>query len=280
MSDYELLDSGELEKLERFGQFVLRRPDPQAIWKKALTQEAWSLADASFSNETKWKAKGDLPKEWPVEIGGFKFSLSISGFKHVGVFPEHEENWAWLSDQLRRKVGANKLRVLNLFGYTGGATLALAKAGAEVTHVDSSKISVEKASENAKQNGLGEAKIRWMVDDADGFLKKEIKRGNKYDGIVLDPPSFGKGAKGEVWKIEEGLGSLLEKCKEVLNQGGFLLLNGYAEGFSPDSYAQALSSVFQIPLDKIESGKLFIKEKTERGFILPAGIYARFDNKL
>lgn len=279
MEEYELIDSGGLEKLERFGQFVLGRPDPQAIWKKALPEAEWNKAQAIFNPKTKgWDKEKGVVDEWVAEIGGLKFNLSLSSFKHIGVFPEHVENWKWLKEQLKAKsleLRENKPKVLNLFGYTGGATMAVAKALAEVTHVDASKISVAKAKENAKLNSLEDAPIRWIVDDADKFVKKEISRGNKYDGIILDPPSFGRGVKGEVWKIEEGLLPLLLNCAKILNPNGFLLLNGYAEGFAPDSYAELLSSVFNLPIEKVESGKLFIKESSSRNFILPAGIYAR-----
>jgi 23S rRNA (cytosine1962-C5)-methyltransferase len=268
--DYELIDSGEGEKLERFGEFVLRRPDPQAIWRVERLED-WSKADAVFNNG-KWKEKKELPKFWNVKINDLVFKISLSSFKHTGVFPEHVENWKWISSLLQSPV--SNLKILNLFGYTGGATLAAAKGGAEVTHVDASKPSVARAKENANLSGLDKAPIRWIVDDAAAFVKREIKRGNKYDGIILDPPSFGRGAKGEVWKIEENLMPLLQSCKEIWN-GGFILLNGYAAGYSSDAYAQIVSSVFNIELSKIEKGELYIKEKSERGFVLPAGIFAR-----
>lgn len=271
LESYELIDSGEGEKLERYGEFVLRRPDPQAIWGKINPTE-WEKADAFFK-DGKWKEKKELPKFWNVKIGELVFKIGLASFKHTGVFPEHASNWSWTENLL--KIENRKLKILNLFGYTGGATLAVAKEGAEVVHVDASKPSVARAKENANLSGLGEAPIRWIVDDALDFVKREIKRGNKYDGIILDPPSFGRGAKGQVWKIEEGLLALLQACKEIWN-GKFILLNGYAAGYSSDAYAQILSSVFGIELSKIEKGELNIKESGERGFLLPAGIFARF----
>ncbi len=269
MEGYQLLDTGDFEKLERWGFFVLQRPDPQAFWQKGLSKSEWDKSDAVF--DKKWIFKNGMPKGWDIFFEGLTFGISLSSFKHTGVFPEHKDNWEWIS--LQTKLNS---KILNLFGYTGGATLAAAKSGGELTHVDSSKISVEKAKENAKLSGLESAPIRWLVDDAEIFVKKEIGRGNKYDGIILDPPSFGRGAKGEVWKIEKDLIPLLENCKKILKEGGFLLLNGYAEGYSGDAYAQLLSSVFNIPLSQIESGHLCIPESSSRHFLLPAGIYARF----
>jgi 23S rRNA (cytosine1962-C5)-methyltransferase len=276
-NQYELLDSGNFSKLERFGEFTLARPDPQAIWQK-FSPLKWAEAQAVYTKS--WKFNSEMPKEWEVEIADFKFKINLSSFKHTGVFPEHAENWNWIEKQVAssKETASRKMKVLNLFGYTGGATLAAARSGAEVTHVDASKLSVSKAKENVELNNLKEAPIRWIVDDASSFLKREIKRGNFYDCIILDPPAFGRGTKGEVWKIEEDLLPLLDLCKKVLSlKQGFILLNGYASHFSKISYAQALSSAFQIPLEKIETGELTIKESTERGFSLPAGIYARLE---
>lgn len=265
--DYELIDSGDGCKLERWGKVVLKRPDPQAIWKPF--NNSWSF-DAEFKNGA-WSRK---LSDWQVKIDNFIFKISISSFKHTGVFPEHVPNWVWLQEILK----SSKPKVLNLFGYTGGATLAAARGGViEVTHVDASKPAITRARENAILSELGEAPIRWIVDDAVSFVKREIKRGNKYDGLILDPPSFGRGAKGQVWKIEEDLPRLLDMCKEILSDKfKFILLNGYASGYSATAYAELLSSTFNLPLDKIEKGELFIKENSERGFILPAGIFARY----
>ena len=273
MNEYSLLDSGLGMKLERFGAFVLSRPDPQAIWNKSLSEEEWGKADAVFG--TKWEKKNDIPESQVVEVGGFKFKLSLNTFKHTGIFPEQEENWKWIEEKVKEP---NKLRVLNLFGYTGGATLALAKAGTnvEVTHVDSSKQSVSRAKENLELSGLGSASVRWIVEDVRSFVKKEIRRGAKYDGLVLDPPSFGRGAKNEVWKFEEDIVPLLLDCRKIMEDSpSFILFNGYASGFTALSYAQILSSIFDMNVGDIEKGELCIKEAEKRGFLLPAGIYAR-----
>lgn len=282
-NEYILVDSGEGKKLERFGDFLLSRPDPEALWQKSLAGSDWALAQAVFvQNETmsKWQKKVDMPKNWTVKIGDLNFLISLSTFKHVGVFPEHEENWRWLSEQVgevkARVETGTKVKALNLFGYTGGATLALAKAGAEVVHVDSSKPALTVAAENAKLNQLQDAPIKWILEDVKKFVEREIKRGHKYSGVVMDPPSFGRGVKGEVWKIEDDLLSLLQSIKKILEPQGFLLLNGYASGYTPLAYAELLSSVFDIDLEKIEKGELLIKEQTPRAFALPAGIFARF----
>lgn len=273
---YALIDSGEGRKLEKFGPYILSRPDPEAIWKRSLGEEKWDKADAVFESESRWNFRKKLPESWIVEIENLKFQIGLSNFKHTGVFPEHKDNWKWVENQ----IGGEKLKILNLFAYTGGYTLAAAKAGGEVTHVDSSKFSVSRAKENAELSGLKDAPIRYIVDDALAYLKRELNRGNKYDGIILDPPSFGRGLKGQVWKIQEDLLPLLELCRKVLTpEPSFILLNGYAAGFSKEAYAEVLSSVFEIPLAQIERGELFIKEESGRDFFLPAGIFARWSRK-
>lgn len=283
---YVLVDSGEGEKLERFGQFLLSRPDPQAIWQKSLPKEEWQKSHATFiSGVNKWKIAPGVPRSWVVDMGGLKFKINLSFFKHTGVFPEHINNWEWIENKLKAKSQSTRLqggksKVLNLFGYTGGATLAAARGNAEVVHLDASKPSVALAKENAELSQLGSAPIRYIVDDAKRFLKREINRGNKYEGIILDPPSFGRGVKGEVWKIERDLLPFLLSCKQVLSpKPTFVLLNGYASGYSPLSYAQILSSIFDLPISEIEAGELLIKENNSRGFSLPAGIFARWSSK-
>ncbi len=273
---YELMDSGEGRKLERYGDFVLSRPDPQAIWLTSLDQSEWKKADATFDG--KWKKSSDMPAEWVVEIGGLKLGVSLKGFKHTGVFPEHAENWKYLISQISYlKSQIQNPKILNLFGYTGGATLALAKAGAEVVHVDASKPSIDWAKANAKLNDLEGSPIRWILDDAKKFVEREAKRGVKYDGVVMDPPSFGRGAKGEIWKIETDLPALLQSVQKILQPDfKFLLLNGYASGFTPLAYGELLASVFNIELGKIERGELTIQERNSRAFSLPAGIFARY----
>ncbi len=276
--DYELLDSGQGRKLERFGGFVLDRPDPQAIWNKGLPASFWQKADAVF--DTKWRKNREMPEKWQISIAGLIFEISLKNFKHTGVFPEQAENWRWLENQLKTKSSEsnNQPKILNLFGYTGGATLAMAKAGAEVVHVDASKPAIGSARKNAELNSLAKAPIRWILEDAKKFVEREVGRGNKYDGVIMDPPSFGRGVKGEVWKIEDDLLPFLLSVKKLLQPEGFLLLNGYASGYTPLAYAELLASVFDIDLSKIEKGELLIKEQTSRAFSLPAGIFARFAN--
>ena len=284
--DYELLDSGEGEKLERFGAVIVARPETQALWKKQRP-ELWETADAIFSFTTakgSWKISKPVPDSWPVVRTGLPLIARLTGFKHTGIFPEQAPNWEWLRDQVRTsdvltsdvgRTTSNMPKVLNLFGYTGAATMAAARSGAHVTHVDASKQSLDWAHENARLSNIPEDKIRWMFDDALVFAKREARRGAKYDGIILDPPAFGRGAKGEVWKIEEDLPKLLETLKEILSDkpGSFFLINGYAAGYSPRSFAQAVESAFGQTSG--ESGELFIQESSSER-VIPAGIYARF----
>ncbi len=296
--DYELLDSGENEKLERYGKFIVSRPDPQALWQKNLGEKEWSKADAVFRSG-EWQIRNlKLPKVWPIELGGLKFNIRLSSFKHVGLFPEQEGNWEWLIEKIKnchaefisasfpnRKIlkqvqddrkSSNSIKVLNLFGYTGGATLAGAKAGAEVCHLDASKVAINWARENAKLSGLEDKPVRWILDDAIKFIKREIKRGRKYDGIVMDPPAFGHGPTGEMWKIEENFLELLDLCKQVLSEKPlFFLINGYASGYSAIAYENNLKDLMKNFKGEIEIGELTIKEsKSDR--LLPCGIYARW----
>lgn len=271
--DYELLDSGNGRKLERFGQVITDRPDTQAIWSP-LKPELWAKANAVFKTENKeapWSFSPGCPIDWIVAFGELKFNLRFGNFKHLGLFPEHASQWEWMQEKVSALETPN---VLNLFSYTGAATLASAKAGAKVTHVDSSKQSVEWASENARLSGLPEDSVRWIVDDAAAFVKREIKRAAKYEGIVLDPPAFGRGSKGQVWHIEEDLMPLLQNLKEILSDkpGSFVLLSGYAAGFAPQSFAQAIASVFSDVVGTF--GTLSIEESSSR--VLPTGIYTRF----
>lgn len=281
-SGYELLDSGNGEKLERFGNIVVSRPDPQAIWKKSQNSELWDSASAKFQGEGKsasWKIQESVPKKWKIDFSAMSFYIKPSSFKHTGIFPEQAENWQWIKDSISKSVQTGKkVSVLNLFGYTGGATLAALSAGAEVAHIDGSKTAVTWARENAQASGLSEKPVRWIVDDAMAFLEREVRRGNKYDGIVMDPPAFGRGPKGEVWKIEEDLIKLVELCKKVLSDDpNFILINGYASGYSAIGYYNLLKGILpEGASNKIEYGELTIKEsKSER--LLPAGIFARWN---
>ncbi len=273
-SDYELLDSGDSMKLERFGAIVVARPETQALWKKERP-ELWEKADAVFAFHEKkgaWDIKKSVPESWELSWGPTRFSARLTGFKHTGVFPEQEPNWLWSRTQIEKIERPN---ILNLFGYTGIASLVAAGAGAFVTHVDASKQSLDWACTNARLSNIPEDKIRWVLDDALAFAKREARRGASYDGIILDPPAFGRGAKGEVWKIEEDLPILLETLKDLLSDkpGSFFLINGYAAGYAPRSFAQALESVFGNVQG--ECGELHIQE-TQSKRVIPSGIYVRF----
>ncbi len=280
--DYELLDSGENMKLERYGTVVVARPETQALWKKQKP-ELWDSAHAIFAFRDKkgaWDIRKPVPESWTVVRTGVPLIARLTGFKHTGIFPEQAPNWEWLRDVVRptSELGhrmSNFPKVLNLFGYTGAASVVAAQAGAFVTHVDASKQSLDWAHENARLSHLPEDKIRWILDDALAFAKREVRRGVKYDGIILDPPAFGRGAKGEVWKIEENLPELLAVLKELLadTSGSFFLMSGYAAGYSSRSFAQAVESVFGETNG--ESGELFIKESSSER-VIPAGIYVRF----
>ncbi len=272
-SDYELIDSGNGKKLERFGQITLARPETQALWLPSLP-EAWDRADAEFvsaNGKGSWKNR-NTPDEWQMSWGDARFSLRLTSFKHTGVFPEQATNWEWIAESVKK---IEKPNVLNLFGYTGVASIVATQSGAAVTHVDASKQSNEWAKRNAELSGLADGSIRYLLDDALKFAEREVRRGAKYDGIILDPPAFGRGAKGEVWHIEEDLPHLLKILKNLLSdqKHAFFLLNGYAAGYASESFAQAADS-FLAPKDG-EYGELGVRESTGKRCV-PAGIYARF----
>lgn len=273
---YALLDSGADEKLEQYGEFVFRRPDPQALWTQKLNEQEWKKAHASFSRDGKkgdWDLKPGVPQRWPMEFADLKFWIRPTSFKHTGLFPEQSTNWDWMRGLINKS--GRPVSVLNLFGYTGGATLACAQAGAEVVHVDGSKVAIQWAKDNAALSGLDKKPVRWILDDARTFVKREIKRGNKYDGIILDPPAFGHGANKEVWKIEEDLVLLLQMCREIMSeQPLFFLINGYASGYSAIAYENNLTELFGTT-GKYEKGELAIAEK-DSGRLLPCGIFARW----
>ncbi len=285
--DYELIDSGEGEKLERFGDVVLSRPDPQALWKKNLSKDVWEKADAIFSREGKdgqWKIKAGqkdkIAEKWNVELNGLKFIIKPTAFKHTGLFPEQSVNWEWLKRVLENS-DKKEPEILNLFGYTGGATLACAKAGAKVVHVDASNAALNWAKENAELSGLVDKPIRWLLDDARVFVEREIKRGRKYDAIIMDPPAFGHGAKKELWKIEEHFIELVEHCLTLLTPSPlFFLINGYSAGYSALAYKNNLLILEKKFGGKIETGELAIEEANkgqQSGRLLPAGIFARWE---
>lgn len=275
--NYELLDSGEGLKLERYGQFLFSRPDPQALWEKNLAEKEWQKADAIFGGNTKntsWQIKKNVPNRWQIDFADLKFWIKPTTFKHVGLFPEQSSNWDWIRNLIKNS--NRKISVINLFGYTGGATLAAAQAGAEVCHVDASKVAINWARENATLNDLDKKPIRWILDDARKFIQREIKRGIRYDAIIMDPPAFGHGAKGELWKIEDHFTSLFNLCIDVLSPTPlFFLINGYASGYSAIAYKNNLLKLQNKFGGNIEIGELTISEsKSNR--LLPCGIFSRW----
>ncbi len=276
-ADYELIDSGNGEKLERFGQFVLSRPDPQALWDKTLPEEDWKKADMSFlvdGAKKGWRKNNEIQNEWQIHFDELVLNIKPTSFKHTGVFPEQESNWKWIKEKVKNS--GKTAKVLNLFGYTGGATLAALSAGAEAVHVDGSKATVNWAKENAAASGLEKKPVRWLIDDARKFVTREIKREQKYDGIVMDPPSFGRGAKGEVWNIEDDVAPLIEQCFKILSDEPiFFLINGYAAGYSSRSYYNLLAPLVKKYGGQIEFGELTIEE-SKGGRLLPCGIFARW----
>ena len=277
--DYELLDTSDGERLERWGKYVLVRPDPQIIWKNAATHPSWRAADGVYKRSSsgggKW-VKNKLPEQWQIGYGSLGFVLRPMGFKHTGLFPEQAANWDWFSS-LIRKSGRRDVKVLNLFAYTGGATVAAASAGAAVVHVDAAKGMVAQAKENAALSGLADAKIRYIVDDCKKFVEREIRRGNKYDAIIMDPPSYGRGPGGEVWKIEDSIDELVGLCAQLLSDRPlFFLINSYTTGLSPLAMQYILSlKVASRFGGKLSSGELGLPV-TKSGGILPCGASARW----
>lgn len=272
--DYELLDSGDNRKLERYGSVIIARPETQAIWKPKKP-ELWSKASAEFrwgEGKGSWHKSKEVPEKWNVVWQNITFSVKLTSFKHTGVFPEQAVNWEWLTKRINPE---NKPNVINIFGYTGVASIVAAKAGAKVTHLDASKQSNSWAKENALMSGVPSDGIRYILDDALKFIKREVRRGASYDGIILDPPAFGRGPKGEVWKIEESLPELLNDLKSVFSNkpGSFFLLNGYAAGYTPLSFTQLADSSFGTTTG--EYGELRIRESgSDRS--ISEGIYVRF----
>lgn len=277
VNEYELLDSGNGAKLERFGHVVLARPCAQAIWEPQKPN-LWAGASASFDriDGLNWKGREALPASWGVTINGIRMKLSTTDFGHLGVFPETRSLWDWITGTLLEESRKQKrqLSVLNLFAYSGGATLAAARSGSQVCHLDASKGMVEWARENAALNGLQDAPIRWIVDDVLKFLNREVARGRKYDAIILDPPSFGRGKKGELYKIEKDLMSTLQGCKAVLSDSpGFVLLTSHTPGLSPQVLSNLLTQLLGLGL--IESGEMFLTGAPDV-LVLPNGNWARW----
>ena len=272
--DYELLDCSSGERLERWGNVTLIRPDPQVIWKTPKKHPAWRRADAvyhrSSSGGGNWEIKNKIPSFWSIDYGDLSFNVKTMGFKHTGIFPEQAVNWDFAINKI--KSAKRPVKVLNMFAYTGAATLACLSAGASVCHVDASKGMVQWAKENAVKSGLADKPVRWLVDDCVKFVQREQRRGNKYDGIIMDPPSYGRGPGGEVWKLEEQLYSLVELCMPILSDDAlFFILNSYTTGLSP----AVMEYLLGIMLKKRFGGKVSSSEiglhVTESGMTLPCG---------
>ncbi len=281
--DYEVIDTGDGEKLERWGKYLLVRPDPQVIWKSEHKNPGWKKKNGHYHRSAKGGGEWeffDLPEEWKISYRDLTFRLKPFSFKHTGLFPEQAVNWDWFSSIIKEESKRNperQLKVLNLFAYTGGATLAAAKAGAAVTHVDASKGMVMWAKENAVESGLSDAPIRWLVDDCQKFVEREIRRGNKYDGIIMDPPSYGRGPKGEIWKIEESVYPFIELASQLLTKdSAFFLINSYTTGLQPAVLTYMLSKVL-VPKfgGKVESSEIGLPV-TETGLVLPCGASGRW----
>lgn len=270
-TDYELIDSGDGDKLERFGSYIISRPDPRAIWTRQAPQSVWGNAHAAFV-EDHWNIKTQPPRDWHVRYHDLTFTLKPTSFKHVGVFPEQSVNWQWM----RKHIDGKKAHILNLFAYTGGATLACLAAGATVTHVDSSKPAIDWANENVRASNLSAKPVYWILEDVEKYVTREIRRGHTYDAIIIDPPRFGRGTKGEVWKIEEDLQKLLDSCRALLSPKPlFVLINAYTADFSILVISHLLADLTHDLGGKLECGELAIADTTS-GRLLPAGLFARW----
>ena len=288
-NDYELIDTGNFEKLERYGKYIIARPEPQALWDKSLQEKEWeNLAQAYFKRDKnsksdnlegtergEWLLKKGMPDQWFVEYKyksmQLKMRLGLTAFKHVGIFPEQAVNWNYIFDTIQT-IKTEKPNILNLFAYTGGASLAARAAGANVTHVDSVKQVITWSRENMEASGLTD--IRWVVEDALKFVQREVRRGNKYDGIILDPPAYGRGPDGEKWILERSINDLMKYCKQLLNyENSFLILNLYSMGFSPIVAESLVNSIFS-SIKNTESGELLLTDNAGRK--LPLGIFTRF----
>jgi len=274
--EYELIDSGDGRKLERYGAYVLSRPDPQAIWRPSLPREDWAAADAVYTRQGRtgrWDFRRPLPRSWPVAYAGLVFVVRPTEFKHTGLFPEQAANWRWFRDLLSGRRGPS---VLNLFAYTGGATLSAAAAGASVCHVDAAKGAIRWARENQERSGLSDRPIRWIRDDVPAFVAREKRRGRRYDALILDPPPYGRGPDGQMWKLERDLAPLLDRALALLSEEpAFVLINGYATGYSHHSLRNLLLDLTARRGGRVESGDLLLPH---RGSVrmLPCGIFARW----
>ena len=282
--DYEILDMADGMKLERWGNVVLTRPDPQIVWKdrsfKKLWNETFAIYERSSSGGGAWNYKKVVPKQWSVKYKNLTFNVKPMGFKHTGIFPEQAVNWDFMIEKIKneRARTGRKIKVLNLFAYTGCASVACLSAGAEVTHIDSSKGMIEWAKENVKSSGLSDRPIRFLIDDVVKFVNREIRRGNKYDAIIMDPPSYGRGANGEVWHFEENISDLVDLCMNILSDDPlFFLINSYTTGIS----SQVLENILIMKMPKKVKGYYFNGEiglpMTNSKLILPCGIFAKWE---
>lgn len=278
--DYEVIDCSEGEKLERWGNYILVRPDPQVIWSTPKTEKGWTKKNGHYHRSAKGGGEWeffDLPQQWSINYKELTFQLKPFSFKHTGLFPEQAANWDWFSEKIKQ--AGRPVKVLNLFAYTGGATLAAAKAGAFVTHVDASKGMVGWAKENARSSGLESASIRWIVDDCVKFVEREIRRGSRYDAIIMDPPSYGRGPKGEIWKIEDAIHPLVKLCGQLLSDDPlFFLINSYTTGLAPS----VLSYMISIEIGKKFGGTVQSEEVglpvKNTGLVLPCGASGRWSS--
>lgn len=279
--DYEVIDCSQGEKLERWGDYKLVRPDPQVLWDTPKKNSAWKRPNAHYHRSSKGGGEWeffDLPKQWKIHYKDLTFNLQPFNFKHTGLFPEQATNWDWFGEKIKK--AGRPLKVLNLFAYTGGATCAAAKAGAAVTHVDASKGMVTWAKENAASSGLSDAPIRWIVDDCVKFVEREIRRGNKYDGIIMDPPSYGRGPKGEIWKIEEQIYPFVKLCSKLLSEDAvFFLINSYTTGLQPAVLSYIIGSAI-VPSfgGKVEAEEVGLPV-SGNGLVLPCGASGRWSKK-
>lgn len=278
--DYEVIDTSCGEKLERWGRYILLRPDPQIIWKTEKTVPEWNRLNGHYHRSSKGGGEWEffkLPEEWTISYRELNFRLKPFSFKHTGLFPEQAVNWDWCSERIRE--AGRPVKVLNLFAYTGGATLAAASAGASVTHVDASKGMVTWAKENAAASHLENAPVRWLVDDCVKFVEREIRRGNKYDGIIMDPPSYGRGPKGEIWKIEESIYPFVELAAQLLSDDAlFFLINSYTTGLQPAVLSYMLSAVIQKKRGgEVQSSEIGLPVSSN-GLVLPCGATGRWFN--
>ncbi|MCD7833857.1 MAG: class I SAM-dependent methyltransferase [Lachnospiraceae bacterium] len=277
-TDYEVIDTSRGEKLERWGNYLLVRPDPQVIWDTPRRHRGWKKPNAHYHRSSKGGGEWeffDLPAQWSIRYRELTFWLKPFAFKHTGLFPEQAVNWDWFSTKISQ---ANRpIKVLNLFAYTGGATLAAAAAGAQVTHVDASKGMVSWAKENAAASGLSDAPIRWLVDDCMKFVEREIRRGNHYDGIIMDPPSYGRGPKGEIWKIEDSIHPFIRECTRLLSdQPLFFLVNSYTTGLAPAVLTYLIATELKDRGGRVESQEIGLPVR-ESGLVLPCGASGRWE---